>query len=138
MGVVMGRAIAAGVAGILVAFVVVAIVELIGHTIWPMTPDPTSKKIDLNAVPVGALLAVLLAWIAGAFAGIITSARIVQANNPWPTRVVIVLFVSACLANAFVVPHPTWFLVAAAVGLIVSVWAGLLIAQRMQTPKVAA
>ena len=70
----MGRNIGAGVAGVIIAFALVWIVEAIGHMIYPPPADLDFGNTDVmrayvDTLPLGALLSVAIAWFVGAFGG---------------------------------------------------------------------
>lgn len=77
----MGSKFLAVVAGIVIAFVIVFVFEAAGHGFWPPPPgvdvsNPEALKTLMPSIPVGAKVAVIVAWAAGAFAGGLVAARI--------------------------------------------------------------
>lgn len=69
-----GSTILAVVAGVVVAVVIVFVFEAAGHSIWPPPPgldvsDPEALKALMPSIPIGAKVAVVVAWVAGAFGG---------------------------------------------------------------------
>jgi len=125
----MGRNIAAGVVGIIVAFALVWIVEKIGHTIYPIPEgldfaDPAAMLEYLGTVPIGALLFVAAAWLIGAAGGTCAACAMGTAR-PWIFAAVVggIVFIAASV-NLFMIPHPIWFSVVGLVGILVGAGLG--------------
>ena len=120
----MGRNIAAGVVGIIVAFVLVVVVEKIGHTVYPIPEgldfaDPEAMLDYFATVPLGAMLFVAAAWLIGAAGGTCAACAIGTAR-PWIFALVVggLVFIAASF-NLFMIPHPIWFSVLGLVGILV-------------------
>lgn len=99
------------VAGVLVGGISVAILEWLGHALYPPPPgidisDPVQLAEIMQSVPFPAKLAVLIAWGAGTFFGGIVAATISQAA--WPVHVITAVFVACAIASLVKIPHPTW------------------------------
>ena len=65
-------------AGLFVGVITVGIIEMVGHTIFPVVvpledvkPEDVAKAIAkfMDELPLGAIIFVLIAWCAGAFLG---------------------------------------------------------------------
>jgi hypothetical protein len=135
-----GRWVLGVVLGLVAMFIVIMAIEYAGHVAYPPPPglDPRSTG-DLGAMlaqqPVQALLFVVVAWIAGAFAGGWVAARL---SRRWPrsAAVAVALVVVAGVVGMIVqVPeHPKWM---AALGLLLPVPAALL-AARFARPRTVA
>ena len=68
------RAIVAVVAGVVAAFVVVALLERLGHMVFPPPPglDPMKPEDQaklMSVIPLGAKIAVVVAWFFGSLTG---------------------------------------------------------------------
>lgn len=120
----MGRNIAAGVAGIVVAFALVWIVEKIGHAVYPPPADLNFADAEamrdyVATLPYGALLFVAAAWFTGATAGTCAACAI-GAARPMYMAVVVggVVFIAASI-NLLMIPHPIWFSVLGLAGILV-------------------
>lgn len=126
----MGKNIGAGIAGVVVAGLLVWVIEMIGHTVYPMPEglDYTDKEAMaayIATLPVGAFLSVVAAWFVGTLGGTTAACRIGTAPA----------YIFAVLVGAFVLlgigmnvaafPHPTWMVVAGVVGTIVAAWLGM-------------
>lgn len=127
-------------AGLLAMFVVIMAVEYLGHQAFPPPPglDPM-RTADLAAImaqqPVAALVFVVVAWSAGAFAGAWVAARI---SRRWriaaavPIALVVMVGVLGMIRD--VPTHPQWMAIA---GLLLPIPAALL-AARLARPRPAA
>lgn len=117
----MGRKILAVVAGFIVAFLVVAIFEYVGHLLFPLPAeiDPTDiEQIKAFAMklPVGALLAVVVAWFAGAFVGGLLAAVIAKEKPLLFAAIVAAFILASSIFNLVMIPHPSWVMIAAIIG----------------------
>ena len=117
------------IAGTVVMFVVIMLIQFLGHQVWPPPPglDPRSTQdmaTLLATAPIGALASVVVAWVAGAFSGGAVAAWI---SRRWPRTAAIV--VACCVLFGVVgmilmMPgHPMWM---AALGVLLPVPAALL------------
>jgi hypothetical protein len=125
----MGRTILGAVAGLVVAFVTIMLVEMAGHVVYPPPPgiDPgnTADMARLiGMLPPGALLFVVAAWAIGAFDGGFVAALIAGGNRPRIAALVPALMVVAGVVAMIVAmpAHPLWMSVA---GLLLPVPAAL-------------
>lgn len=120
----MGRFILAAFVGTIVAFVIIAGIEMISHELYPLPDgmDPTDQEslaAHMQNVPSGALIMVVLAHALGMLAGIWVSAKIARVTKI-PSNLVIVFVSLATLANLFLIPHPTWFMAADLIGITIA------------------
>ena len=125
----MGKNIAAGVAGVIVAFFTVWLVEKIGHGVYPLPPDLDFADRDamrsyIDTLPLGALLFVAAAWFLGTLGGIVTACRIGDASPLIYTMVIGGLVLLATAANLIMIPHPAWFAILGVAGIVVAAWLG--------------
>ena len=128
----MARKIAAGVAGVIVAFALVWFVENIGHSVYPPPADldftdADAMRVYVDALPIGALLFVAGAWFLGTLGGVVTACRIGDAEPRTYTMVVGGLVLLATAANLIMIPHPAWFSVMGVAGIIIAAWLGMMI-----------
>lgn len=126
----MGRTILGALAGLVVAFFTIMLVELASHHVYPPPPgiDPgnTADMARLiGMLPFGALLMIVLAWVIGAFDGGFVAALIAGGNRPRIAALVPALMVMAGVVGMIVVmpAHPTWM---SAAGLLLPIPAALL------------
>ncbi len=125
----MGKNIAAGVAGVVVAFALVWVVEKVGHAVYPPPPDlnfadPDAMRAYIQTLPVGALLFVAAAWFAGAAGGTCAACAIGTASPRIFAAIVGGLVLVATVINLVMIPHPTWFAILGVAGIIVGAWLG--------------
>ena len=123
------RAILGVAAGLVTMFLVIMGIEFLGHVLFPPPPglDPMNPA-DLGTImasqPVAALALVVLAWVAGAFAGGWVAARVAR---DWP-RVAAVLVSVVVIAGVVgmivqLPEHPRWMSI---LGLLLPIPAALL------------
>lgn len=126
----MGKNIAAGIAGIAVAAVLVALTEWLGHTVYPVPADLDSTNLDamrsyIAGLPVGAFLFVAGGWFIGTLGGILAACRIGTARPKIFTMVVLGFILAATAFNLAVIPHPLWFSITGVAGILAAAWLGL-------------
>jgi hypothetical protein len=118
--------------GIVVAGATVGAVEWIGHQIYPPPPGlDLGKPEDLarlmDIIPVGAKVAVLIAWFFGSLVGGAVAMQIARNRiAPW---IVAAFIVAGGLFSFATIPHPPWMMVG---GLALPVLAALLVVRRMR------
>ena len=119
------RALLAVIAGIAVAYGGIAVLQSIGHQMYPPPEgvDPADREAFAEVVrqmPVPALLLVLLAYAVGTFFGAWLAARI--AGRPFPALLVGGVMMLAGISNLAVIPHPLWFMVLSVLVFVPSAW----------------
>jgi hypothetical protein len=113
------RRVLATIAGIVAGGIVIMLVEMLSHRIYPPPPgidvnNPEALKALMASAPPGALAAVVIAWALGSFAGGWTAAAI--GKHLIPALIVGAVLMIGGVANMMMIPHPIWMWVA---GLIV-------------------
>ena len=126
----MGKNIAAGVAGVVVAGLLVWLVEMIGHSVYPPPADLDFADADamrayIDTLPIGALLFVAVAWFIGTLGGTYAACRIGTAKPMIFALVVGGLMLLATIFNLAMIPHPLWFAALGIVGIAVGAWLGM-------------
>jgi hypothetical protein len=118
----LARGIAATVAGVLLAGLTIAGVEWLGHRLYP--PPAGLKADDLEAMaahvaamPIGALLFVLLAWLLGVFLGGLLAALVAGRRPRLYAGVIAAVILLGAIANFAMIPHPAWFMALAVISL---------------------
>jgi cyanate permease len=113
------------------------VLEFIGHALFPPPPglNPQSQA-DLATIiaqaPGGAMAMLVVAWIAGAFTGGYTAARISHRHKRGAAVAVAVLVMLGVCGMIWLVPnHPVWV---SALGLLLPIPAALL-AAGLATPS---
>jgi len=125
------RKILAVLVGLVVAFGTVMLVEWAGHQVYPPPPsldysDAAQMNHYVSTLPLGAFLFVLLAWFSGTVAGGMVACRVAVDKPIVFASIIGTMMLVATLANLVMIPHPTWFSIAA----IVLIAAGTLLASR--------
>lgn len=112
-------------AGIVAAGVTVFAVEFVSHMIWPPPAgtDVTSSA-DLarimDVMPVGAKIAVMVAWFMGALAGGLI-AKMIARHGAGP-GIVAGFIVAGGIASFAAIPHSLWMIVAGVLLPVVAGW----------------
>ena len=116
------RVILGVIAGTIAGVVVVMIVEGAGHMIFPPPEgtdlkDPEALKAIMHEIPVGAKIAVLLAWALGVFVGAAVAKMIAKsAPAVWGVAGVFAIFTGITLVQ---IPHPVWMIGGAIIAILV-------------------
>ena len=116
------RLILALLAGILAAFITVMLVETVGHAIYP-TPqgldmnDPAALRTYVEALPLGAKLFVLAAWLAGSADGVFVACLVARRRYRLCATLVAALLLLATATNLWLIPHPLWLAAAGLLGI---------------------
>ena len=126
----MGKNIAAGIAGVVIAGAIVWLIETVGHSVYPRPPnlnfaDPDAMRAYISTLPIGALLFVGGAWFVGTLCGTFAACKIGPAKPIIFAGVVGGLMLIATAANLIMIPHPLWFSILGIVGIIVAAWLGM-------------
>ena len=122
--------IAAGIAGIIIAGLLVWLVEMLGHTVYPPPTDlsfadPDAMGAYIDTLPLGALLFVAAAWFIGTLGGTAAACKIGDAKPMIFAGVVGGLMLIGTLFNLVTIPHPLWFSILGLVGIAVGAWLGM-------------
>ncbi|MBD3669754.1 MAG: hypothetical protein HUJ29_03190 [Gammaproteobacteria bacterium] len=121
------RKVLAAVAGIVTAFIIVGLIESLGHIIYapPAELDYTNSE-ELNAyidsLPVGALLFPLLAWVVASFVGGLVACYISKEKPFLYASLVGGIILLATIANLLMIQHPAWFAVVSVLALILTMY----------------
>jgi hypothetical protein len=135
----MGRAILAVVAGCVVAVLVVAGLEALGHQIYPPPAgidanDPAAMRTIVARMPVGAFVILVFGWILGAGLGAWLATRLSGTGKAWPGGIVGGATLGATGLNLFNITHPTWVVIAALIGIPLATWVGIRLVQTTPPP----
>lgn len=108
--------------GWVVAIGVVAGIEKFGHMIYPppMGLDVNNNEAMLaymDALPIGALLFVLVAWFCGAFFGGVVCVFFSKAKAMMFSIIIGAIVLLGALTSLIFIPHPIWFSIVALLGL---------------------
>jgi hypothetical protein len=119
------------VAGLMVAFLLIMIVELLSHQIYSLpnnidANDKEAMKVFMTEIPTGALLMIILAYAIGSFGGgIITSLIASEKRIQLGITTGVVLLILG-ITNLISIPHPLWFNIASVLVYIPLAYAGSL------------
>lgn len=124
------RSLLAVLGGLVVAMLVVGLVEGAGHVLWPPPPGlditrPEDQARLMQAIPLEAKIAVVVAWFLGSLAGAVAAMAI--ARRVLPAWIVAVAIAGLGLWTTQMFPHPDWMLASAVVLPLVAV----LVAKRL-------
>jgi len=117
------RKIAAVVLGVVLAFVLIIAVESLGHSVYPPPADldftdQAAMRAYVDTLPLGALLFVMAAWLAGTFGGGLL-AILVAGESPFVNAAIIGgLVLLGTVINLVSIPHPTWFSITSVVAIV--------------------
>lgn len=108
--------------GTAAAFITVALIETMGHTVYPAPVNldygnPEALKAYVEALPLGATLFVLAAWLAGTVDGVLVAGLINRARYGLCAAVIGAVVLAATLANLWMIPHPLWLAMAGIIGI---------------------
>jgi hypothetical protein len=108
------RSFLAVVAGLVAGFVTVALVELLSHLVYPPPNglnmnDPVALQEAMSRMPTGAFAFVIFAETLGALIGAGLCAALAGRAPIAHAMIIGGFFFLACVANAMMIPHPTWF-----------------------------
>ncbi len=135
------RKIAAVVLGILVAATIVAAVEAIGHTVYPVPGDLDINDTDrfksyVASLPIGAFLFVLAAWTLATLGGGLLASFIARDNPFLYTTIVGSFVLVATVANLIMIPHPLWFSITAVISIAIMTYVAGTIASSLLSTNV--
>lgn len=131
----MGKNIAAGVAGALVAVGLIWIIEIVGHTVYPPPADldftdTEAVRIYVAGLPLGAFLFVGGGWFIGTLGGTIAACHVGNAQPKVFAIVVGGLMLIATAFNLATIPHPVGFSIAGISGIIIAAWLGMFLSAK--------
>jgi hypothetical protein len=109
------RSVLAVLAGLVVAFVVVAGGEFLGMKFFPVpqevdvsTPDAIKTAMEQGRIPTGALASVVAAWAVAAVAGSWVAPQVATRAKLTHGMVFGAIFLATTIANLSLLPHPLW------------------------------
>lgn len=123
----MVRNIAAVVAGIATAFVLILLIEKVGHILYPPPvdldfSDPDAMRPYIATLPFLALLFPMFAWVFGVFAGTVVACKVGTLNPLIFAAIVGGLVLAGTIANLIMIPHPLWFSIVSLIAIAASAW----------------
>ena len=132
---------AAAIAGLITAFVLIMLIEKLGHFIYPPPPDldfsdPEAIRPYIATLPFPALMFPMLAWMTGAFVGSLVACLIGIARPMAFAVIVGGLVLAGTVSNLIVIPHPLWFSVLSLLGIVASAWLAMRLVTRPQAEAI--
>ena len=137
----MGRTLLAVLAGAVVMWLTISVLEFAGHALFPPPPgldpkNPADLAVLIAQAPPGAMAMLVIAWVAGAFTGGYTAARISHRHKRIAAVIVAVLVMLGVGGMIWLVPdHPVWV---SALGLLLPIPVALLAARLVTPPSTRA
>ena len=127
---------AAIIAGIVIAFLTVMLVDMLNHTIYPPPAgldfsNPEAIRPYLDTLPIVAFLLIMASSVVAAFVGTLVAS---YAGTIRPQNCAIIvggMVFAATVANFIAIPHPMWLAIATLLGVVVSAWLAMQLADRM-------
>jgi hypothetical protein len=117
------RKVASIMFGLIIAITLVIVVQMIGHSVYPVPPgtdfdDPESVRAMMETLSPMALVIVIVSYVMGTFGGGLL-ASLVARETPMLYAALIGAFVMlGAVLNLFSVPHPAWFSISAIVSIV--------------------
>lgn len=126
--------------GLVVGFIVVTILETIGHVLFPLPEgiDPMSVesiKANMHLVPIGSFLFVAIAHFFGIICAMLVARRISR-QSFIPSYIVASVMVALTVLNLMLLPHPFWFLVVDIIAVDVGAAIGFFLMNTLEGDKV--
>ena len=125
----MGRTILSVIAGMVICGLVVFLVQNLSHQMFPppegMDPrNPEHIKAYMDQIPLGALLMVVVSYVAGSFAGGAVAAAIAASKPVRSALIVGGIFTLVNFSNLYAIPHPLWMALLTTAVFIPCAWLG--------------
>lgn len=100
--------------GTVVALALIAIVQSIGHVVYPPPADLDIRDVEAFAayrqtLPVAAILFVLVSYLVGAFAGPFVAGWLAGGPSLVYSALIGGVLLVLTVANLVAIPHPVWF-----------------------------
>jgi hypothetical protein len=136
------RDILAGIAGVVIAVLIVFLADELSHMMYPMPANMDPRDTEglggyIATLPIGAFLMVLGGWVIATFVGSVVADRIGTAKTwIYPTIVGGFIF-AATTANLILIPHPHWFTAVSLAAILVSAWLAWRVAEALKASRVA-
>ncbi len=110
------------VIGLVICVATVALLEQLNHSLFVPSSastadshDPSVATAFMKNLPVAAYLMVLFAWLAGTAFGIAAASLLIKRVSRLFVPVITGVMLLSTTANFYLLPHPTWLMIAAVV-----------------------
>lgn len=117
------------IAGVIAAYVVIIVAEIMTARIYPMpagvgASDMDAMKAWIQQLPAGAFVLVLGGWTLGSFAGGFVSTKLEHTSVGGHAIIVGAALLAASILNMARIPHPLWMWVGAFVLIVPAAYVG--------------
>lgn len=131
------RLVLAAVAGVLAAFIMVAVVEALGHALYPPPPgldltDSARFAEYVRSIPVEAMVFVIIAWFLATLGGGLVAIVVARRRAVLLAGIVAGLLLAGAVVNLLAIPHPIWFAFAGIAGIILAFILAMSIGRRLE------
>lgn len=114
----MKRSLLGTLAGVLLSFAIVAVLEPVGHALFdlpklPAMPSAADRVRYMDGVTLAPKLWLIGVWFVAPFAGGAIAAQI--GRQKWPSAIVAMLFLAAIMSIFVQYAHPAWMIASAVV-----------------------
>ena len=128
------RKVIAAVVGILAAFALVMAIEGLGYELYPLPDGLDTQNLDqmrkyVESLPPQALLIVLSAWIVATMGGGLLACIIAKVKPLLFASLIGLVIMGGSIYTMLDIPHPTWFMAAAIVGILIAIFITVRIAR---------
>ena len=115
--------------GIASGIAVVALVEILGHTVYAaygaIEPgNPEAIAAALKILPLGALIFVVVAWALGAASGSMVATLVSGRQTIVPGMAVGFSILLATIGNLYIIAHPAWMTATGIIAPLPAAWLG--------------
>ncbi|MBI3714705.1 MAG: hypothetical protein HY255_01780 [Betaproteobacteria bacterium] len=123
----MNRKFLAGLVGVVTSAVFIALIQSAGHLLYgtdemPDRHDPKAVAAYVAALPLGAFLSVLLAYVAGTFVGGWTACKVADEKPRLYAAIAGGFVLLFAAANFAMIPHPSWFIASCIIAIPIAAW----------------
>ncbi len=133
------RSVLSVLAGVIAGVLVIALVESLGHMLFPPPPglevhNPESLARLMSQIPIGAMIAVVVAWACGSITAGFAAAKVARQRHT--TVALVAGGILLCLGGYSLVTihHPLWMTVLGILFPLPAAWSGA----RLASPRSAA
>lgn len=123
-------------AGLIVGFITIGLVEALGHKIFAAEgfdpTDPQGIKAYGATAGFGAMLFVVLAWVVGSFVGGLVCSLVAKSSKIVWGAAIGGIMLGASLLNLFSLPHPLWMKLSVLVAFIPPALAGARLGMKLR------
>jgi hypothetical protein len=128
------------VAGVIVGGLMVAVMEIIGHSLFPPPPgldasNPASLAKLMEQVPMGAKLSVVVAWAVGSLAAGFVAGKLASFNGSTMALIAGGVLLCAGGYTMIAIPHPVWMVIAGLLVPLPSAYAGWRLTAKSRTER---